>query len=741
MIDRRYFRSFRMILLMGLVLLALLVALVPYYIHIHFIGSELSRAVFASTGRTLTLKKGPRIVLLPRPAVLLDEVKLSEPGSSQLFSAATSARIGLSFFSLLRGEVAVNSLELEAPELIILRDEKGEYNFEDLLSSKGMGFLKFVLKQLIFKNATFYFSDQFLGKNLKLTSLNLKLTDLTDPKTGMLSLNGLLSAGTKTQEDQALWWQGEMTAHAAVRYDEEKRRIRLADLEVNLLQQGESGSTLQLKDTLLSIQGDLIYDWGPFRLSGGDLSIKATAQRASQRWQAELILPEIKVNASYLDLNDLQFSSQMESPLGMLSTRFSVAQLSGATGKLLKTANASISVRLRTGGQNLTLDMVSPAELQNGTQLRLTDYHLTGSYDNKALTKKMIPFHSHGIGFLDLNNEIAELNSQGEFDRSPFRLHIALNNFLSHRYNFNLDVARVDLAAYGSDAKHGTLLFDQKNTFDFSWLEQLNAIGSIHIGELWLQKMKINDLSFDLKAANKKLLLNRLKAKLYGGTLTGRAEMDIRLENRAYVPTFKIQQQLNQIDLHALMYSLAGIDRLEGRGFFNLDLYAKGINFSDWRQTVSGNALIRVNDGIFRGIDIEGLLRAAHMQANLKSHRPKVANPIVPISDRTWFQELKAQFSISQGLANNKNLRILSPIFSIQGMGYLDLKENTIDYLLNASGRSKSETDNMTRLPLPIEIFGPLTSPGYKTNYTAFKEHIVANQKRKNGQTQARPGH
>ena len=715
--DWRHSRPFRISLLLAFSIV-LIAAVLPRLISIDLVRNELAAKLLNETNRTLTVKGATRILLLPRPEIVLNDVSLSEPNSDKIFAQASQLRANLAFWPLLRRQLSISSLEFEAPSLNVIRREDGAYNFEDLLLTRDSARVQIALEHVLFRDAALLLANE-QGKRLRITALDLAMTDLSDSRSGQLTASGVLLAG---EEGQAAVWQGQISAQAAMRYHKEEKQLRIADLKLDIAQQGHAAEGIE--EARLQATGKLVYGWNPLRLSGGELKIEGGLKRAGQQWQLQLDLPTIHVSPAALALKQFKLSAKMHSPRGNFSTEVMVPEFVGATGQRLRTEKAEIKVRLQSPEQQLALDFTSPLELEDLVQAKLPGYQLKGRYGNRDLPRGAISFELQGQGLLDLRQEKLDLDSRGLLDHAALQADIHIEDFIAPKYDLNLDLARLDLSPYLPAVSASAKEIDQERVFDFWWLDQLNATGSIRIGELVLQKMRINDLAFRLKAGERKLMLDPLEATIYEGRLSGRAEIDSNLTDGRRAPAFRLQQRLSNMNITPLFADLLNTTRFSGRGHLDLDVAAVGSKLSDLRRTLGGNIRAQLNQGSIEGIDIEALVRAAASQLQQTGSKPKAI-----LNSRTAFNTLRANLVVRHGVISNNDLNIATRDLQLSGAGFMDLVAGNMDYMIKAQTRSQApELKKLSGLTLPIQIAGPLNAPEYKVDYASLKDQILARQ-------------
>lgn len=127
-------------ILIGLVV-AFLVALVGIAIFLltfdpNAYKNKLQEIVYARYERTLTIDGDIELSLFPRIGLSVQKVSLSDRGNSDLFASMESARLAVAIWPLMFDRLVVDHVAVTGFQAWVTRNEKGEYNFQDLLSRR-----------------------------------------------------------------------------------------------------------------------------------------------------------------------------------------------------------------------------------------------------------------------------------------------------------------------------------------------------------------------------------------------------------------------------------------------------------------------------------------------------------------------------------------------------------------------------------------------------------------------------
>lgn len=342
---------------------------------------------------------------------------------------------------------------------------------------------------------------------------------------------------------------------------------------------------------------------------------------------------------------------------------------------------------------------------------------------NLGLVSSKLPMRSlklplSGTLAVDLAKSSASLGLDSRLDESKIGLQLALERFSPLFFNFDLKIDQLNVDRYlpptppasasgGASTPAATAKAD--DAIDLSALEGLNFRGKVAITQLQAQGFKVSDLTARLAAANGRLEISPMSAKLYGGSLDGA----LAINARGNVLT--VRQKLAGIDIRALMKDAIDKEPLEGRGNLSLDVSTRGANVDAMKRALAGQVALDLRDGAVRGVNVAKMLRDA--KAVLKSGQ--ASNAAANATEKTDFSELTATFRIAGGVARNDDLSMKSPLLRLGGAGDIDIGNSRIDYLAKVSvvnttaGQEGRELADLRGITVPIRLRGPFDKLSY----------------------------
>ena len=171
--------------------------------------------------------------------------------------------------------------------------------------------------------------------------------------------------------------------------------------------------------------------------------------------------------------------------------------------------------------------------------------------------------------------------------------------------------------------------------------------------------------------------------------------------------------------IQPLLKDLMGKDILEGHGNVKMDIAMAGPTVGAMKRSLGGTAALALRDGAVRGINVAQKLRDFKSALAGGSAQTQVANA----NDKTDFSEMTASFNIKNGVANNNDLSVKSPLLRVGGAGNIDIGASAIDYTANItvvgtlSGQGGTDLSALHGVTIPIRLSGPFSALSYKIDW------------------------
>ena len=193
-----------------------------------------------------------------------------------------------------------------------------------------------------------------------------------------------------------------------------------------------------------------------------------------------------------------------------------------------------------------------------------------------------------------------------------------------------------------------------------------------------------------------------LGVELYGGHVRGTLTVDANKP----VPAFDGEFHWDDVEIEPLLKDAAGFGMVSGRAKLNLTIAGAGEDAETLKSSLEGNGSLLVSDGAIDGIDLTALIRGLG-QGDFDLRQGAGA--------KTAFSDLGGSFTISDGIAETQNLKMISPLLKVSADGTVDLTRSNIDILARpeivAGPEGRGGANDLAGLGVPVRIEGPLDKP------------------------------
>jgi AsmA protein len=209
---------------------------------------------------------------------------------------------------------------------------------------------------------------------------------------------------------------------------------------------------------------------------------------------------------------------------------------------------------------------------------------------------------------------------------------------------------------------------------------------------------KTGPVRLSLALADSVARLTLQEMLLYEGRGRGVATLD----GRGQVPAINVKMLLEGISAQPLW--------LEGRSTLTVALAGQGASERQIISTLGGKIDLATTDGTIDAIDVGKILR------NVGEGR--FTGLRVAQGEKTPFSELAGSFTITNGIADNQDLRLVSTNLRVSGAGSFNLPARTLDYTVRPKVASlNASTDraviNLSNVEVPVHIGGPWDKPNF----------------------------
>ena len=330
------------------------------------------------------------------------------------------------------------------------------------------------------------------------------------------------------------------------------------------------------------------------------------------------------------------------------------------------------------------------------------------------------------------SNNLSVSNGIIGLDESKLNLSVNASDFSKPAVTFDLDLNQINLDRYlppAPDKKPSAAKRDQQSKpqktevskkpgpkgttrTDYTPLRRLILDGQLKIHTLIANKAKIQDVILKIHAKNGVFNLDPLKLKMYQGNVSGNATFNVAKD----VPKSNINLIVNKVESGPLLRDVLEKDILEGVMQADVTLTMAGTDPAVFKKTLNGKGEFLFNDGAIKGIDLAGMVR--NVQAGFGLAEKSEQKP------KTDFAELKAPFTITNGVVNTPETSLKSPLLRVMANGTADLVKETLDFRVEPKivGTIKGQGDEtqLSGIMVPVLVTGSFSSPKFRPDLSSL---------------------
>ena len=167
---------------------------------------------------------------------------------------------------------------------------------------------------------------------------------------------------------------------------------------------------------------------------------------------------------------------------------------------------------------------------------------------------------------------------------------------------------------------------------------------------------------------------------------------------------------LSSVSALPFLRDAANFGWVSGNANVALKLAANGASQLQLIESLNGTAGFQFSDGAVVGFNLPGALRGLS-QGNFGALK---TSP----SEKTDFSALAATFTVTNGVAQNQDLQLVSPLLRVTGGGTIHMPERTVDYTVKpkliASLEGQGGEAEASGIEVPVHITGSWDHPSYR---------------------------
>lgn len=310
---------------------------------------------------------------------------------------------------------------------------------------------------------------------------------------------------------------------------------------------------------------------------------------------------------------------------------------------------------------------------------------------------------------------------------------LSVSNFSRPAIRYKFDIDQLDADRYLPPAdkqpeKQGSVKSGSSDRIElpFGMLRALDIDGSVFVGKLKATGLRSEDVKVTLNARNGLIRVYPASAKMYGGGYQGDISLDVRTGTMA----ISMNERLSGIQASPLFKDVMDMDWIEGTANLNARLTSKGNSLRVIKSNLNGNAGFAFLDGSIKGVNIPLKIRQAY--ARLKGLPPPPDEAL-----QTDFTSMKGTAVVRNGVIDNRDLDVQTPLLRVQGTGRIDLVRESMNYLVKSKvvdsleGQGGDPLAKLKGVTIPVRISGPFKRLSYKVELEDIVKQEVKKKFRK----------
>ncbi|NQY25905.1 MAG: AsmA family protein [Piscirickettsiaceae bacterium] len=744
----------KLIFVIVILTVAGLIAL-PFFIDPNDYKQEISDQVEKATGRQLTLEGDIELSVFPWIALELGSLSLSNAKGfkADTFAKVNAVEVRIKLMPLLNKQLEMDTIILDGLVLNLEKNKAGKTNWDDLVSSESTtntadkkesassesgapALAAISIAGVQLSNANIIWDDASTGDNYQLKNLNLTTDPLVPGKATALNMDFNITSA----KQQA---KAHISLTTNVMVDLEKQQYSLTDLDFTT--QAE-GADLPFSKADIALSADINADMLKQLVTIDGLSLTVKANKDQQEIDATLST-SISANLAnqQTSLTAVDLSATITDPAlpgGKADITLKTNIISDQAKQSLSLSDLALSIQdLLINGQ-INVSKLSSDNPNVAGNLNVSPFNLRQLANNLAIELPIMADDST-LSLVQLDTEFTASSKHFNakqlnvvLDQSNLKGQFSITDFINPAITFKLVLDEINADRYLPPvSKEEQIATPPAATaaagasqLPLETLRAINAKGTLDIGKLKVSGTHSENIHIKINAAKGLIKLAPLSANLYQGQYNG----NVNLDAKGKTLKLSLNERLKNVQVGPLLKDLTGDDKLSGTANAQAKLTGNGATVEQIKQTLTGSGKFSFTDGAIKGINIAESIRKA---------KAAMSGKTLPDSDaplKTDFASLTGSFTAKNGIINNQDFLVMSPLLRINGAGTVDLPKEAIDYGLKVSivGTSKGqegvELAELKGLTIPVKITGTFDNPKPTVDLASlFKEKATAEIKAK----------
>ena len=267
-------------------------------------------------------------------------------------------------------------------------------------------------------------------------------------------------------------------------------------------------------------------------------------------------------------------------------------------------------------------------------------------------------------------------------------------------------------ASSDSGGEQKTASASASKKMDYTPLRTLLLNGRARVGNLKAGGAVVQNVDMTLSGRKGNFTLDPFTMDLYQGRMVSAATFNVQKNT----PRGSFNVKTDGFQVGPFIQDVSQKEFLEGALNADVKLTFQGDDPDTIKQNLNGQGELIFTDGAIVGVDLAGMVRNVKANFGLGEKTTE--------KSRTDFAELKAPFTLTQGVFNTPGINMISPLIRLLVLGSADLVKETLDFKVQpkfvATLKGQGDTKERSGLTVPVLVTGTFDKPKFRPDMEAL---------------------
>lgn len=468
--------------------------------------NHIIRLVKEKQQRTLKLDGDIHLVFFPQAGIEITKASLSDYQSETQFMYIESAHLSLGLLPLLSKKLIIDEILIKGIKATLIKFKDGKTNIDDLLNLGNSGEkqtpLRFDIASVRVKESELIYFNEMTGERYTFSEIKLNTGPITnnipikiDYSMIVHSIKPALNISTQL--------------NATIIFDSRKNLFHLNKIKLKA-----TGTAFDISNLDLLAEGSTHTNFGKQEFAAKTLTINASGKHEQYNFDAKLDIPALNLTQNTFTGDKVTLKTRIDSSFGNVFANLVMLSPTGNPHSF-RSNTLLLELDLKQPGQKINIRIGSPVIYKVDQQLlTLPNLALALYATDRRIPDKLIDGKISGNLQVDALHQNVHAEIAGGLLQSQVEATVAVNGFQNPAIRFNIDIDQLDADSYLPEDAIRKPPAPADKPFNFTFMENLNLEGKLHIGALKIANVKLSQVHLDIQAANSSITIKPLPSDL-----------------------------------------------------------------------------------------------------------------------------------------------------------------------------------------------------------------------------------